>query len=175
MEPDEHGAAIVSARETVQVLGEAAAEGERAAGALGAAFDVAAEEILDALERAAAGGALEIDRMVESILQSLARLALEELVFDPLDRWIGSIGETVIGARASGGPVMGGSAYLVGERGPEIFTPTSAGIVSAIGHAPPVNITIIAGSGREAEAVRRSGRQISAAVARAVRAGSSSL
>lgn len=167
--------AIVKARETTQILTEAAAEGERAAGALGTAFDVAADEILDALERAAAGGALQIDTMVENILQSLARLALEELVFDPLDRWIGSIGETVIGARASGGPVMGGSAYLVGERGPEIFTPTSAGTVSAMGNAPPVNITIIAGSGREAEAVRRSERQISAAVARAVQAGSSSL
>lgn len=31
------------------------------------------------------------------------------------------------GARASGGPVLGGSAYLVGERGPEIFMPSSSG------------------------------------------------
>ena len=40
------------------------------------------------------------------------------------------------GARASGGPVSGGSSYLVGERGPEIFTPSSSGMItpnSAIG------------------------------------------
>ena len=40
------------------------------------------------------------------------------------------------GARASGGPVSGGSSYIVGERGPEIFTPSSSGMItpnSAIG------------------------------------------
>ena len=40
------------------------------------------------------------------------------------------------GGRASGGPVMGGSSYLVGERGPEIFTPSGSGMItpnSAIG------------------------------------------
>ena len=40
------------------------------------------------------------------------------------------------GGRASGGPVSGGSSYLVGERGPEIFTPSSSGMItpnSAIG------------------------------------------
>jgi len=40
------------------------------------------------------------------------------------------------GARASGGSVMGAGSYLVGERGPEIFTPSSSGMItpnSAIG------------------------------------------
>ncbi|WP_152048881.1 phage tail tape measure protein [Aureimonas psammosilenae] len=36
----------------------------------------------------------------------------------------------IAGARARGGPVSGGSTYLVGERGPELFTPgRSGGIV----------------------------------------------
>jgi len=42
----------------------------------------------------------------------------------------------IAGRRASGGPVMGGSSYLVGERGPEIFTPSGSGMItpnSAIG------------------------------------------
>ena len=34
------------------------------------------------------------------------------------------------GARANGGPVMGGGSYLVGERGPEIFTPSSSGTIT---------------------------------------------
>lgn len=37
------------------------------------------------------------------------------------------------GARASGGPVMGGKSYLVGERGPELFTPTSSGNITPNG------------------------------------------
>jgi TP901 family phage tail tape measure protein len=36
----------------------------------------------------------------------------------------------VDGARASGGPVRGGGSYLVGERGPEIFSPGRSGFVS---------------------------------------------
>jgi hypothetical protein len=45
-------------------------------------------------------------------------------------------GVGIQGARASGGSVMGGGSYLVGERGPEIFTPSSSGMItpnSAIG------------------------------------------
>lgn len=44
------------------------------------------------------------------------------------------------GARADGGPVTGGSSYLVGERGPEIFTPTTSGQITANGGGG-VNIT----------------------------------
>jgi phosphotransferase system HPr-like phosphotransfer protein len=34
------------------------------------------------------------------------------------------------GARASGGPVAGGGSYLVGERGPELFTPGTSGNIT---------------------------------------------
>lgn len=33
------------------------------------------------------------------------------------------------GARAAGGPVSGGTTYMVGERGPELFTPSSSGTI----------------------------------------------
>lgn len=36
----------------------------------------------------------------------------------------------VDGARASGGPVIGGRTYLVGERGPEIFSPGRSGAIT---------------------------------------------
>lgn len=36
----------------------------------------------------------------------------------------------VDGARASGGPVRAGGTYLVGERGPELFSPGRSGIIS---------------------------------------------
>jgi phage-related minor tail protein len=33
------------------------------------------------------------------------------------------------GPRASGGPVNSGKSYLVGEKGPEMFTPSSSGTI----------------------------------------------
>ena len=38
-----------------------------------------------------------------------------------------------ITARANGGPVVGGSSYLVGERGPELFTPSTSGNITPNG------------------------------------------
>lgn len=38
-----------------------------------------------------------------------------------------ALGTTIAGARADGGPVGMGQTYLVGERGPELFTPRSNG------------------------------------------------
>ncbi len=35
------------------------------------------------------------------------------------------------GARAAGGPVSAGKAYLVGERGPELFSPGASGMITA--------------------------------------------
>ena len=46
------------------------------------------------------------------------------------------------GARANGGPVLGGSSYLVGERGPEIFTPSSSGMITANGAGGTTNVTV---------------------------------
>jgi hypothetical protein len=37
---------------------------------------------------------------------------------------------TVDGARAFGGPVIGGNTYLVGEKGPELFTPSTGGRIT---------------------------------------------
>jgi len=44
------------------------------------------------------------------------------------------------GARADGGPVQPGKAYLVGEKGPELFVPNSAGNVQANGAGAGVRI-----------------------------------
>ena len=39
----------------------------------------------------------------------------------------------ITGGRAGGGSVYGGSSYLVGERGPEVFTPGASGFVTPNG------------------------------------------
>ena len=72
--------------------------------------------------------------------------------------------------RSTGGPVSPGRAYLVGERGPELFVPTSSGSIAANngggGRDVRVSIAVNAPAGAAPEALARSSRQI----ARAVRA-----
>ena len=46
------------------------------------------------------------------------------------------------GARAAGGPVAPGGSYLVGERGPELFTPTSSGNITPNGAIGGCTITV---------------------------------
>lgn len=42
------------------------------------------------------------------------------------------------GKRAAGGPVMSGLSYLVGESGPEYFTPAQSGVITPTGRMPSV-------------------------------------
>jgi hypothetical protein len=52
------------------------------------------------------------------------------------------------GARALGGPVAPGGSYLVGERGPELFTPSSSGNItanSAIGGGANITVNVNGG------------------------------
>lgn len=71
--------------------------------------------------------------------------------------------------RATGGPVTGGRAYLVGERGPELFVPTAAGRVETLRSSREarevrVAITVNASPGNEARALGASSRQVARAV-----------
>ncbi|NLR37883.1 phage tail tape measure protein [Novosphingobium sp. ERW19] len=76
--------------------------------------------------------------------------------------------------RATGGPVAPGRGYLVGERGPELFVPTSAGRVEPSvgggrGRDVNVSIRIVSPQGsNQPESLRRSGKQVAQAVRRAL-------
>jgi phage-related minor tail protein len=75
--------------------------------------------------------------------------------------------------RATGGPVSPGAAYLVGERGPEMFVPTTSGRIAAAGmqggaRDVKVSIAVQAGTGEAPRALARSSRQVARAVARAI-------
>jgi len=78
--------------------------------------------------------------------------------------------------RATGGPVSPGRAYMVGERGPEVFIPTTSGRVDANqpsrGSARDVRVSINLAAPRGSDtpvALRRSSRQVASAVGRALR------
>jgi hypothetical protein len=70
--------------------------------------------------------------VAQSMLEIVARMAvinpLLNLVFGGVSGFQ-ALPTLFGGFRAMGGPVSSGKSYLVGERGPEIFTPSSAGNV----------------------------------------------
>jgi phage-related minor tail protein len=73
--------------------------------------------------------------------------------------------------RATGGPVAPGRPYRVGERGPELFVPTSSGRVEAGGGGVRdirMSISINAPAGESPQALARSGRQVARAVKQAL-------
>ncbi|MDZ7587695.1 MAG: tail tape measure protein [Parasphingorhabdus sp.] len=86
----------------------------------------------------------------------------------------------VLGApgRATGGPVSGGRAYVVGERGPEIFVPTSSGRIETQGGPAQQNIRLtinVSDNNRNSapDSLRQSSRQIARAVRSALANGNS--
>lgn len=165
------------AAEARAAVRELAKEGEDAASQLQAAFEEAGDAISDALEDAARSGEFSFRAMAEAIAQDLAALAIDRIFDGPVADWTGQTGMgladalgSVLGQRAEGGPVLAGERYLVGERGPEVFTPAASGSTQPQA-AAPIHININAGPDA-ADSVRRSERQIAAAVARAVSRGS---
>ena len=88
---------------------------------------------------------------------------------------IGNLVGSLLGlpGRATGGPVAPGRGYVVGERGPELYVPTSAGrIENQLGSGRRdvnVSISIAAPAGVSApQALQRSSRQVASAVRRAL-------
>jgi hypothetical protein len=74
--------------------------------------------------------------------------------------------------RATGGNVAPGRGYVVGERGPEVFVPTSAGRIETSAAAArdvrvSINLSSPAGTGTP-RALQRSSRQVASAVRRAL-------
>lgn len=145
---------------------------------LGDAAELGARSVEGALLRAARTGKFgfeELKATALSVLDQIARAALRQGVgaVGSGSGFAGLLGGLVSGlpGRATGGPVSPDRPYLVGERGPEVFVPTSSGRVETLrAGGPPrdvrVAITINAGAGEAGGVLQRSSRQ----VARAVRA-----
>ena len=103
----------------------------------------------DALVNFVMGGKLSFRDLANSIIKDMIRIQIQQSITGPLSSFIGGLfgggtsqklGMTqgsfmpsnpkFRGAMAMGGPVRGGSSYLVGERGPEIFTPKTSGNIT---------------------------------------------
>lgn len=140
---------------------------ERAAGAIEAAFGRAGDSLTRSLARAAADGEVSLGELARAMLAAV-NAASGSKGGGLGDAIVAAVGGLFGGARAEGGPVLGGGAYLVGERGPEVFRPAGAGTVEPIGGGGVVvNVTVDGG----APALLRSEVQIAQMLARATALG----
>ena len=100
-------------------------------------------------------GAKSLSEAATGVLNNLKRKLVEVAVEKAAAGITGAIGGAIGGGlgnfigglfkRQAGGPVSGGQSYLVGERGPEVFTPSKSGRISpnsAMGGGTVNNITV---------------------------------
>ncbi len=133
----------------------------RAADEVASSFERAGQRIARALGRAAFDGELSFKRLAKVILEEVAKVALNNVF---------GAKAPFFGARAGGGAVNAGGAYLVGERGPEWFVPHQGGSIAPQGGGA-VSVHFHLGAGADASAIARHQGQIAASIARAVAYG----
>lgn len=159
------------AAEAAAALAALKGPAEDAGRAIEAAFARAGDSLAGSLTRAAADGKLTLDELAAAVIRAFGALARgggfgKGGLGEALQTALGGV---FSGARAGGGPVVGGNAYLVGERGPEVFRPASAGEVSPAGGGPvSVRVEVVGG---DAGGLIRSEAQIAQALARVVSLG----
>lgn len=147
-------------------------------GPLAAGVDRAGRALETALARAIRTGKFGFEDMKRVALSAMAEIAAATIrsgigaISGGGKDLLGSavqLASALLGApgRATGGPVSPGRPYMVGERGPELFVPTSSGRVEAMrGGARDIrmSITINAPAGAEPQALGQSSRQVARAV-----------
>jgi hypothetical protein len=163
------------ARDVASMRGELEGPLVKGAGRAGMLID-------NALARAITTGKLGFDDLKKVALSAMADIAQASLrgLFSPsgggtgvgtaLVNGIGGLISGLLGmpGRATGGPVSSGRAYVVGERGPELFVPPSSRPNERPGGVPGrdvrVAISILAPQPGDPQVLRQSSRQVARAV-----------
>jgi phage-related minor tail protein len=138
------------------------------------AIDDAVSHAFDSIEKSIArtvvAGKTSMDDLVNSILKSMDRIAVRDYMVNPVESVLSGIVQAILpvgGARAAGGPVEAGSAYLVGENGPEMFVPSAPGSI-APNPRPSIVLNVAA---RDAQSFLKSETQLAAMMSRALARG----
>jgi len=165
----------VRAAEAAAALGDLKAPAEQAARAIDEAFAKAGTGLARSLANAAADGKVSLAELARAVVEAISAGAGGGRSSGGSSGGLGealalAVGAAFSGARADGGPVAAGGAYLVGERGPEVFRPATGGSIVPAGSAGGVSVTVNV-QGGEVAALARSDAQLAQALARAVRLG----
>lgn len=144
----------------------------------------------NALAKALRTGKLGFDDLKQVALSAMAQIAQGSLrslfstsgpngggVGAGIINGLGSLVSSVLGlpGRATGGPVSAGRGYVVGERGPELFVPSSGGRIEQLGSGGSRNvsvaITIQTPAPSDPQVLRQSSRQVARAIRSALTEG----
>lgn len=141
----------------------------RAADSIDEAFARAGASLSRSLARAASDGKISLAELAQAVLAAVSAAAGQTRGGGLADVVQAVLKGGFSGARAAGGPVLPGGAYLVGERGPEVFRPAGAGSIEPAGAGGmTINVTVQGGG---ADGLIRSEAQVAQALARAVGLG----
>ncbi len=142
------------------------------AGTIDAAFARAGESLSRSLARAASDGKVSLKELASVVISAVDAADGETKtggLGNVLSTLFSAATSSFSGARADGGPVVSGGAYLVGERGPEVFRPAISGSVEATNSGANVTVNLTVAGG--VSTLVRSEAQVAAAIQRAARMG----
>ena len=140
--------------------------------------DTIADGVVDAL-KGAVTGTTSLAQAATSLLDDLAsqmlQIARNMLFFGnmtgSLTKGSGILGSLFGGFMANGGTVTGGRSYVVGERGPELFTPGRTGSIAPSGSFSSSNIVVnVDASGSSAQGNGQQAKALGQAIGAAVQA-----
>ena len=115
-------------------------------------FETFTKGVEDAFVNFAKTGKLSFKDLLDSMVEMLIRSQIQNLMSTLLGAsGSGGIGDffSKIFGKAQGGPVQGGTPYMVGEQGPELFVPNNSGQITPnnkLGGGGTVNNTYITNS-----------------------------
>lgn len=141
--------------------------GVRFADSLAAAMSSSLETaFFDVIEGRAVALEDILNNFFESIAKSMARIAADNITNSILGSVFGASGGGASpfsalfgGFRANGGPVTAGTSYIVGERGPELFTPGVSGGITPNSATGSMRVEIINNSSQALEVEEANGYQ----------------
>lgn len=98
------------------------------------AFNEVFSQLTDSLSEFFTTGKLGLKELEQGILSTFNRLMVQQLIIGPMAGMFNNLFGTNLlngfNARAVGGLATAGGAYLVGEHGPELFTPSVSGLIA---------------------------------------------
>ena len=154
------------AKAAAKAAAEAAAELDQMYSSIGQSISTG---IVDALS-SAVDGTKKLADVASNVLQNIANILLQFGVstalggIPGLDKFFG-------GKRANGGTVGGGRSYLVGEKGPELFTPGRTGSIAPSGSFGETNVVVnVDASGSQAQGNQPNAKALGSAIGAAVQA-----
>ena len=158
----------IKVAEAAEALERLKGPADEAARAIEASFERAGESLVRSLTRATADGEVTMAELARAVLAAINALAGSGRGGGLGEALAAAVGSVFGGSKADGWQVAPGAAYLVGERGPEVFRPATAGTVeAAVGGGVTVNVMVQGGP----EALLRSEAQIAQALVRAAQLG----